>query len=69
MRILAVADVEDDLLLSRLARPESARYDLVISCGDLGPSYLDAVATLANTPGSRARLTIATASWATARPR
>lgn len=50
MRILAVADVEDDLLLSRLARPESARYDLVISCGDLGPSYLDAVATLANAP-------------------
>jgi len=50
MRILAVADVEDDLLLSRLARPESAPYDLVISCGDLGPSYLDAVATLANTP-------------------
>lgn len=50
MRILAIADVEDDLLLSRLSQPGDLRYDLVISCGDLGPSYLDAVATLANAP-------------------
>ena len=50
MRILAVADVEDDLLLSRLARPESARDDPGVLCGGLGPSYLDAVATLANAP-------------------
>ena len=50
MRILAIADVEDDLLLARLSRPREARYDLVISCGDLSPSYLDAVATLANAP-------------------
>ena len=50
MRILAIADVEDDLLLSRLSQPGDLRYDLVISCGDLGLSYLDAVATLANAP-------------------
>ena len=50
MRILAVADVEDDLLLARLGRPERQCYDLVISCGDLSMSYLDCVATLANAP-------------------
>ena len=51
MRILAVSDVEDDELLERLGQREShRRYDLVISCGDLGMSYLDCVATLANAP-------------------
>ena len=50
MRILAVADVEDDLLLARLSGGHSGRFDLVVSCGDLGPSYLDCVATLANAP-------------------
>ena len=50
MRILAVADVEDDLLLARLGRPERQCYDLVISCGDLSMSYLVCVATLANAP-------------------
>lgn len=51
MRILAVADVEDDELLARLKHVDvSRRYDLVISCGDLGISYLDCVATLANAP-------------------
>ena len=50
MRILAIADVEDDLLLSRLTQHEGGSYDLVISCGDLSPSYLDCVATLANAP-------------------
>lgn len=50
MRILAIADVEDDLLLAHLAQVERGRYDLVVSCGDLGASYLDCVATLANAP-------------------
>lgn len=51
MRILAVSDVEDDELLERLGqRDGNRRYDLVISCGDLGMSYLDCVATLANAP-------------------
>ena len=50
MRILAVADVEDDLLLARLSGGHAGRFDLVVSCGDLGPSYLDCVATLANAP-------------------
>jgi Icc-related predicted phosphoesterase len=50
MRILAVSDVEDDLLLARLEHEARGQYDLVISCGDLGMSYLDCVATLANAP-------------------
>ena len=50
MRVLTIADVEDDLLLARLSRAERPRIDLVVSCGDLGASYLDCVATLANAP-------------------
>ena len=50
MRILAVADAEDGLLLARLFGGRAWRFDLVVSCGDLGPSYLDCVATLANAP-------------------
>ncbi len=50
MRVLAIADVEDDLLLARLSRADRPRIDLVVSCGDLGASYLDCVATLANAP-------------------
>ena len=51
MRILAIADEEDDLLLAQLVqRKPDERFDLVVSCGDLSPSYLDCVATLANAP-------------------
>ncbi len=50
MRILAIADVEDDLLVARLGRGALGRFDLVVSCGDLRPGYLDSVATLANAP-------------------
>ena len=50
MRILAIADVEDDLLMTTLSSRSMGRFDLVVSCGDLGPSYLDFVATMANAP-------------------
>lgn len=50
MRILAIADIEDDLLTSMLSNRSMGRFDLVVSCGDLGPSYLDFVATMANAP-------------------
>lgn len=50
MRILAVADEEDDVLAARLARGHVPPYDLVVSCGDLRPGYLDYVSTLANAP-------------------
>ena len=50
MRILAIADEEDDELMSLLASRSMGRFDLVVSCGDLGPTYLDYVATMANAP-------------------
>ena len=50
MRILAVSDKEDNLLLSRLERGSFPHPDVVVSCGDLRPSYLDCVATIANAP-------------------
>lgn len=50
MRILAIADTEDEVLLSRLSHTTSGYYNVVISCGDLSPSYLSCVATLANAP-------------------
>lgn len=50
MRILAVADVEDDTLVARLVGGGRPRYDAVVSCGDLSRSYLDFVATMANAP-------------------
>lgn len=50
MRILAIADKEDALLCSRIANGARRPPDLVISCGDLRPGYLDFVATTANAP-------------------
>ena len=50
MRILAVADIEDDVLMAQLSSRSMGRFDLVVSCGDLGPTYLDFVATMANAP-------------------
>lgn len=50
MRILAIADKEDALLCSRITSKAQRTPDLVISCGDLRPSYLDFVATTANAP-------------------
>lgn len=50
MRILAIADVEDDTLENHLAHEGRGAYDVVVSCGDLRLSYLDYVATMANAP-------------------
>ena len=50
MRILAVSDVEDDVLAARLGHADQSAYDLVISCGDMRPGYLDYIATTANAP-------------------
>ncbi len=52
MRILAIADVEDELLCARLEGRASSLdpVDLVISCGDLPAPYLDYVATMTGAP-------------------
>lgn len=48
--VLAVSDVEDDVLCARLASGSLGPVDVVVSCGDLRPGYLDYVATMANAP-------------------
>lgn len=50
MRILAIADKEDSLLSARVAQGKVDKPNVVISCGDLRPGYLDYVATTANAP-------------------
>ncbi|RVU97445.1 hypothetical protein EII22_07410 [Coriobacteriales bacterium OH1046] len=50
MRILAIADKEDAVLCSRIANGAQRSPDLIVSCGDLRPGYLDFVATAANAP-------------------
>lgn len=50
MRILAIADKEDSLLSARVARGKVDKPNVVISCGDLRPGYLDYMATTANAP-------------------
>lgn len=48
VKLLAVSDEEDpSLTVSRLRRIQP---DLVVSCGDLGPDYLDFVCSAANAP-------------------
>jgi Icc-related predicted phosphoesterase len=48
VRLLVVADEIDDSLT--VARLRGMQPDLVLSCGDLGPDYLDFVASAANAP-------------------
>ena len=50
MRILAIADEDDSLLSARIANGSLGHPDVVISCGDLRPGYVDYVATTANAP-------------------
>ncbi|MBQ9057779.1 MAG: metallophosphoesterase [Atopobiaceae bacterium] len=49
-QLLAISDMEDPVLSARLASRELGRCECVVSCGDLLPSYLDYVATLAHAP-------------------
>lgn len=56
MRILAISDERDPALTA--ARCRQIRPDLVVSCGDLDPAYVDYVASAANAttvfvPGDR----------------
>lgn len=48
--LLAIADEEDELLGTWLLSGGLGRVDVVVSCGDLHPGYLDYVATTANAP-------------------
>lgn len=50
MRILAIADEEDEWLVRRLLRGDVGSCDLVVSCGDLDTGYLDFVMSMTNAP-------------------
>lgn len=50
MRILAIADEESPYLWDFFEKSKVEDIDLIISCGDLEPSYLSFLTTLVNVP-------------------
>lgn len=50
MKILTISDIESPLLYERLDNTSFADVDLVISCGDLPPGYLEFIVTMVNVP-------------------
>ncbi len=50
MKILAVSDEESNALWSERVRDIAADIDLIISCGDLRPEYLEFLLTMINAP-------------------
>lgn len=50
MRILAIADEESQYLWDYFEKEKLEGIDLIISCGDLEPTYLSFLATFANVP-------------------
>ena len=46
MKILAVADVEDNLLYDHFRKERTQGVELIISCGDLRADYLDFLMTM-----------------------
>lgn len=50
MKILALADIEDESLWSFYDESKTEGVDLIVSCGDLAPEYLEFLVTIANIP-------------------
>ncbi len=50
MKLLLLADIEDRGLWDYWAPEKTAGYDLIVSCGDLSPDYLEFLTTVANIP-------------------
>lgn len=50
MRILAIADYEEGYLSEHFDRSRVQGVDLVISCGDLDPDYLEFIESMLNVP-------------------
>ena len=50
MKILAVADVKEKVLLDFNDPEKTKDLDLIVSCGDLSPHYLDFLVTMTNVP-------------------
>ena len=50
MRILAVADVPADRFYEYYTEGKLDEFDLILSCGDLRPEYLEFLVTMAHCP-------------------
>ncbi len=50
MKILAVADVEDNLLYNHFKKERTAGVELIVACGDLRADYMDYLMTMVNVP-------------------
>ncbi|MBO4637216.1 MAG: metallophosphoesterase family protein [Clostridiales bacterium] len=50
MKILAVADVESRILYDHFTKERVEGVELIVSCGDLKPGYLDFLITMVNVP-------------------
>ena len=50
MKILAVSDEESDTLWSGRGRELAGDVDVIVSCGDLRPEYLEFLLTMINAP-------------------
>lgn len=50
MKILAVADIESKYFYDYYTPDKLREYDLIISCGDLRPAYLEFLVTMARCP-------------------
>ena len=50
MKLLLLADIEDRGLWDYWEPEKTAGYDLIVSCGDLSPDYLEFLTTVANIP-------------------
>ena len=50
MKILAVADVESKYFYDYYTPGRLREYDLILSCGDLSPAYLEFLVTMARCP-------------------
>ncbi|HAG69144.1 MAG TPA: metallophosphoesterase [Lachnospiraceae bacterium] len=50
MRILAVSDTEEKAIWDYFDRERLGEIDLIISCGDLSPGYLDFLQSMLNVP-------------------
>ncbi len=50
MNILAIADEESKSLWDHFSKDKLAGVDLIISCGDLNPKYLEFLTTMTNVP-------------------
>ena len=50
MKILAISDIEEEYLWGHFAAERLEGVELILSCGDLAPEYLEFLVTMTNVP-------------------